>query len=50
VGGYFAQEVVGLKTYLPILKKCTIPAIVSILWALLIIVLASYFGAAFVPY
>jgi hypothetical protein len=50
VGGYFAQGVVGLETYTPILKKCTVPAVVTVLWALLIIVLASYFGAAFVPY
>ena len=50
VGGYFAQEVVGLDTYPPILKKCIVPAVVAILWAILVIVLASHFGAAFVPY
>jgi len=50
VGGYFAQGVVGLKTYTPILKKCMVPAVVTILWAILVIVLASHFGAAFVPY
>jgi Na+/H+ antiporter NhaD/arsenite permease-like protein len=50
VGGYFAQDVVQLETYLPILKRCAIPAVVTVLWAILIIILASYFGTAFVPY
>jgi hypothetical protein len=50
VGGYFAQDVVQLETYLPILKRCAIPAVVTVLWAILVIILASYFGTAFVPY
>ncbi|UCF92055.1 MAG: hypothetical protein JSW39_27945 [Desulfobacterales bacterium] len=50
VGGYFAQGVVQSEYYAPILRKCVLPAVITILWAILIIVLASYFGAAFVPY
>ena len=50
VGEYFAQGVVGLEKYSPILKKCIVPSIVTILWCMLVIILASYFGAAFVPY
>jgi hypothetical protein len=50
VGGYFAQGVVGLEKYTPILKKCIVPSVVTILWAILVVVLSSYFGAAFVPY
>jgi hypothetical protein len=50
VGGYFSQGVVGLDKYTPILKRCIVPSIVTIMWAVLIIVLATYFGAAFVPY
>lgn len=50
VGGYFAQEVVQLDRYMPIFKKCIIPSLVAILWAILVMVFASYFGSAFVPY
>ena len=50
VGGYFAQGVVGLKEYGPVLKKCTVPVVVSIIYAILVMVFAKFFGAAFVAY
>jgi gluconate:H+ symporter, GntP family len=50
VGGYFAQTVVDLKEYGPILKKSLVPLVITVLWSILVIMLAKYFGAAFVPY
>lgn len=50
VGGYFAQGVLDLKDYTPILKKSLVPLIVTILWSITVIILAKYFGRAFVPY
>lgn len=50
VGGYFAQAVVEITDYRPILKKCLLPMAATVLWSILIIVLAKYFGAVFVPY
>ena len=50
VGGYFAQAVVDLKDYMPVLRKSLVPLIVTILWSILVIIFAKYFGAAFVPY
>ena len=50
VGGYFAQGVVGLDKYPPILRKCITPSVVAILYAILVIILSSYFGPAFVHY
>ncbi len=50
VGGYFAQGVVGIEKYPPVLKKCIIPVVVSIVYAILVMVFAKYFGSAFVAY
>ena len=50
VGGYFAQGVVGLDKYGPVLKKCILPVVVSIVYAVLVMVFSKYFGAAFVHY
>ena len=50
VGGYFAQGVVGLDKYPPILRKCITPSVVAILYAILVIILSGYFGPAFVHY
>jgi hypothetical protein len=50
VGGYFAQTVLGLRDYMPILRKSLVPLIVTVLWSILVIILAKHFGAAFVPY
>lgn len=41
LAGIFAAQVVGLKKYLPVLKKCLIPCLIVILWAILFIVFAN---------
>lgn len=41
LAGIFAAQVVGMKKYMPVLKKCLIPCLIVILWAILFI----YFDA-----
>ncbi|CEM60370.1 TRAP transporter large permease subunit [Treponema phagedenis] len=41
LAGIFAAQVVGMDGYVPVLKKCIIPAIWIIIWALLIIVFSN---------
>lgn len=50
LGGYFAQELTEEPTYMPILKKCMIPVIVSIIFTLIELVFANKFAAWFVPF
>lgn len=50
LGGYFAQELVGESKYGPILKACTVPITVSIIFSLLVILFANNFATLFVPY
>ena len=42
LAGIFAAQVVGMKSYTPVLKKCLIPCLIIVLWALLFIVGAEY--------
>lgn len=41
LAGIFAAQVVGLEKYTPVLKKCLIPCLIVILWAILFIVFAN---------
>lgn len=41
LAGIFAAQVVGMKNYTPVLKKCLIPALVIIAWGILFIVFAN---------
>lgn len=41
LAGIFAAQVVGLEKYTPVLKKCLIPSLVLIIWAILFIVFAN---------
>lgn len=41
LAGIFAAQVVGLKTYGPVLKKCLLPGLIIILWAILFILGAN---------
>ena len=41
LAGIFAAQVVGLEEYTPILKKCLIPCLIVIVWAILFIVFAN---------
>lgn len=40
LAGIFAAQVVGLENYIPVLKKCIVPSIIIIGWAILFIVLS----------
>lgn len=40
LAGIFAAQVVGLENYTPVLKKCIVPAIIIIVWAIIFIVLS----------
>lgn len=41
LAGIFAAQVVGLKEYTPILKKCLIPCLIVVAWGILFIVFAN---------
>lgn len=41
LAGIFAAQVVGLKKYTPVLKKCFIPCLIVIVWAILFILGAN---------
>ena len=41
LAGIFAAQVVGMKNYTPILKKCFIPCLMIIAWGLLFIIFAN---------
>lgn len=41
LAGIFAAQVVGMKNYAPVLKKCLIPCLIIIGWALLFIVFSN---------
>ena len=41
LAGIFAAQVVGMEKYTPILKKCLVPCMIIIVWALLFIVFAN---------
>ena len=41
LAGIFAAQVVGLEKYTPVLKKCLIPCLIVILWAIVFIVFAN---------
>lgn len=41
LAGIFAAQVVGMERYTPILKKCLIPSLIIILWAVTIILLSN---------
>lgn len=42
LSGNLAAGLVGEKTYLPILVRCLIPAIITIIWAIVVILMAPY--------
>lgn len=41
LAGIFAAQVVGMEKYTPVLKKCLLPCLIIILWAILFIVFAN---------
>ena len=41
LAGIFAAQVVGMEKYTPVLKKCLVPCLIVILWAILFIVFAN---------
>ena len=41
LAGIFAAKVVGMENYTPILKKCLLPCLIVIIWAILFIVFAD---------
>ena len=41
LAGIFAAKVVGMENYTPILKKCLIPCLIVVIWAILVIVVAD---------
>lgn len=41
LAGTFAAKVVGMENYTPILKKCLIPCLIVVIWAILFIVFAD---------
>ena len=41
LAGIFAAKVVGMENYTPILKKCLIPCLIVVVWAILFIVFAD---------
>lgn len=41
LAGIFAAKVVGMEKYTPILKKCLIPCLIVVIWAILFIVFAD---------
>lgn len=41
LAGIFAAQVVGMEKYTPVLKKCLIPCLIVIVWAVLFIVFAN---------
>ncbi|MBP3736910.1 MAG: TRAP transporter large permease subunit [Lachnospiraceae bacterium] len=41
LAGIFAAQVTGMEKYTPVLKKCLIPCLIVILWAILFIVYAN---------
>lgn len=41
LAGIFAAQAVGLERYTPVLKKCLVPCLIIIVWALLFIVFAN---------
>ena len=41
MSGIFAAQVVGMDDYKPILKKCLIPCLITVLWGVLFIILAN---------
>jgi len=45
LAGIFAAQVVGMKSYTPILKKAMVPAIVIIVYSILIIVFSNELGS-----
>lgn len=42
LAGIFAAQVVGMEKYTPVLKKCLIPCLIIIVWALLFIIGAEF--------
>ncbi len=41
LAGIFAAKVVGMENYTPVLKKCLIPCLIVVIWAILFIVFAD---------
>ena len=41
LAGIFAAQVVGMDKYTPILKKCILPSLIIIVWAIVIILLSN---------
>jgi hypothetical protein len=50
LGGYFAQELVGIPRYSSMLRLCTIPLLVSILFSMVVLYFANEFAALLVPF
>ena len=42
LAGIFAAQVVGLEKYGPVLKKCLLPCLIVVLWAILFILGADF--------
>ena len=49
LGGYFAQELVGIPRYSSMLRLCVIPLLVSILFSMVVLYFANGFAALLVP-
>lgn len=45
LAGIFAAQVVGLENYTPVLKKCLVPAIVIIIYSIVVILFSKQLGA-----
>ena len=50
LGGYFARDLAGETDYLPMLKKCIVPSVVTMAFAIVELIFADQFAAIFVKY
>jgi Na+/H+ antiporter NhaD/arsenite permease-like protein len=50
LGGYFARDLTGEKEYMPMLRKCIVPSLVAIAFAVVELIFADQFAALFVPF
>lgn len=50
LGGYFARDLAGEKDYMPMLKQCIVPSVVTIVYSVVELVFANQFAAVFVPF
>ncbi len=48
LGGYSSQEVVGLSSYTPVLRRCAVPIVVTGVYTIIVLIFADYFARMFV--